>query len=179
MTTNYELKLGERKVETNHFKAFKVKFLGATNYRGSRVKITDTRMGKSVTIPYNYKFNNIKEIAFDYLNSKGLEIEGFSWDEKGQFYNILTKDFEFTLDKKEKKFYWNKQIIKNFKSSVINDRATKEELINQITLFVKNEVGVVFPVGKDHEGLFEFKENVNEKTLINDIINQVYSTGRV
>lgn len=99
MTTNYELKLSERKVETNHFKTFKVKFLGATNYRGSRVKITDTRLGNSVTIPYNYKFNNINEIAFDYLNSKGLEIEGFSWDEKGQFYNILTKDFWFTLNK--------------------------------------------------------------------------------
>ena len=99
MKNNYKIKQGKTEVETNHFKAFKVKFLGATNYRGSRVKITDTRMGNSVTIPYNYKFNNIKEIAFDYLNSKGLEIDGFSWDEKGQFYNILTRDFWFTLNK--------------------------------------------------------------------------------
>jgi hypothetical protein len=71
----------------------------------------------------------------------------------------------------DKKFYWNRQIIKNFKASVINDGASRVELINEITLFVKNQVDIVFPVEKDQEIL---KENVNEKTLINDIINQVY-----
>jgi len=70
----------------------------------------------------------------------------------------------------DKKFYWGTQTIKNFIFTANNQ--SKEEVINKITLFVKNQVDIVFPVGKDTSMP---KENVTEEILINDLTNQVYN----
>ena len=53
-----------------------VKYLPATNFRGSRVKLTSHRFNKSKTIAYNYSFNSIQEIAIDYLKKQGQPIIG-------------------------------------------------------------------------------------------------------
>ena len=97
MNTNYKLRLDNKIIETNHFKSFKVKYTPANNKRGSGVIITDTRTGNRKTIPYNYKFNNARDIAYDFLNKHNLEIVGFTWDEKNQAYYFLTKDFWWDL----------------------------------------------------------------------------------
>ena len=44
-----------------------VKYLGATNTQGSRVKITSHRFEQSVTISYNYSLNSITDMAMEYL----------------------------------------------------------------------------------------------------------------
>lgn len=47
-----------------------VKYLGATNTRGSRVKLTSHRFGDSVTIPYDYEFNNAHDMAEAWLRKR-------------------------------------------------------------------------------------------------------------
>ena len=89
---NHTLRTSTGKVDTIQFISYRVKFCA-----GKSVKITDTSLNESITIPYDFRFNNINEIAFDYLTSQGLEIAGFTWDEKGKFYNILTTDQNWTL----------------------------------------------------------------------------------
>lgn len=58
--------------------ALQITYLGATNTKGSRVKINSYRFNKNVIISYNYEFNNIYEIAKDYLEKNGFEIVGLS-----------------------------------------------------------------------------------------------------
>lgn len=59
-----------------NYRAFDLKYLGPTNNRGSRVKISDPRFEKSKIIPYNHEFNNIGDMALDYLQRIGFEIVG-------------------------------------------------------------------------------------------------------
>lgn len=55
---------------------FKIKYLGPTNFRGSRVRITSERFKESVTIPYDHSANDSVEIAANYLKTAGFEIIG-------------------------------------------------------------------------------------------------------
>jgi len=72
--------------------AFTVKYIGTTNTRGSRVKITSERFQKSVTIPYDHYFPNTLEIAKAYLISKGFKLVGQA--ETKNSYIILSSVFE-------------------------------------------------------------------------------------
>jgi hypothetical protein len=49
-----------------------VKYIGPTDYRGSRIKITLPRFGESKTIPYDYDGRDAEEGAVRYLASKGI-----------------------------------------------------------------------------------------------------------
>lgn len=60
-------------LNTSNLRIFKVKYLGPTNYKGSRVQIKDERFNKIVIIPYDYEYNNALEIAASYLLSLGFE----------------------------------------------------------------------------------------------------------
>lgn len=51
-----------------------VRYLGATNTKGSRVKFTSLRFKDSVTISYNYTFNSIDEMFIDWLKSKDNDL---------------------------------------------------------------------------------------------------------
>lgn len=53
----------------------RVKFLGPTNTKGARVKLIFDRHQKSITIPYNYEFSLIADIAIDYLRKHKIECE--------------------------------------------------------------------------------------------------------
>ena len=59
-----------------HYRGLEVKFLPPTNTKGSRVKITDKRNHKSVTIPYDYRTDSLNT-AVNYLAEKGFNIIGF------------------------------------------------------------------------------------------------------
>lgn len=48
---------------------YKIKKLSATNNKGTRIKITDLNNLNNITIPYNYKFNNIFDISRDYIET--------------------------------------------------------------------------------------------------------------
>ncbi len=59
-----------------NFHLIEAKYFGPTNSRSSRVKLTSGRFEQSVTIPYNYKFNNARDIAIDYLEKQGHNVTG-------------------------------------------------------------------------------------------------------
>jgi len=47
------------------------KFLGPTDFKGARVKITDRRFKRSVTLPFNYEFTDAGAVAWAYLADEG------------------------------------------------------------------------------------------------------------
>ena len=56
------------------------KYLGPTNFKGSRVKITDKRFKRSKTISYDHQFSNAVEVAVNYLLSQGWDVVGTNSD---------------------------------------------------------------------------------------------------
>ena len=78
-----------------HFRAFKIKFIQATNTKGERVSILDVRHKQNNIISYNYSKSNICEIAIDWLESEhGLKILGFFYNERAKCYYVTTENFE-------------------------------------------------------------------------------------
>ena len=71
--------------------AISIKYHGATNTRGSRVSITSHRFEEKVFIPYDYQYNNIYNMAYDYLISKNFNIIGLSEVKDG--YILLSDTF--------------------------------------------------------------------------------------
>ena len=83
-------------------------YLGATNSKKQRVKIKETTNGINETkiIPLNYKFDNIRDQAIEYLTNIGINIVATastdnkyillsdSWPCKGDFISVKNK---FTL----------------------------------------------------------------------------------
>ena len=60
---------------------------------------------------------------------------------------------------KNKKFYWNEETLNHFKFH--SNYQNKEEVINEITLFVENECSL--------------ENNETEEMLIKDLIKQIYN----
>lgn len=52
-----------------------VKYLGATNTSGARIKITSERFKQSITLSRDYATESTQQ-AIDYLNGKGFNIIG-------------------------------------------------------------------------------------------------------
>jgi len=71
---------------------FNIRFIGASNTRGSRVRIKTDRFQESVVIPYDYKFNSAYEVAQHYLESKGFNLIGMAETKNG--YAILSSTFK-------------------------------------------------------------------------------------
>ena len=75
-----------------NYHVFAIKYLGATDTKGSRVKITSQRFEQSVTISYNYEYSNIYEMAQEKLESMGYEITGMGETPSG--YVLMSTTFE-------------------------------------------------------------------------------------
>jgi len=54
------------------------KYLGPTNHRGSRVKLTDKWFGQSKTIPFDYSFSSSYEVAINWLLKNGWNVSGMN-----------------------------------------------------------------------------------------------------
>ena len=54
------------------------KYLGPTDHKGSRVKITDKWSDQSVTLPKSYGYQSIAHQVFDYLTENGFLIAAVS-----------------------------------------------------------------------------------------------------
>ena len=67
-------------VPFTNFHCLEVKYLGATNTLGSRVKITSSRFKQSTIISYDHALNNIEEMAAAYLEKHGFNILGLGSD---------------------------------------------------------------------------------------------------
>ena len=74
------------------YRAFEIKYIPATNIKGSRVSIHDLRNNKRKIIPYDYEFNNIYQIAEKYLSGIGITCCGVSEAPKG--YILFSENFE-------------------------------------------------------------------------------------
>lgn len=87
MNTNQE----ELMQALNQKRVYKAKYLSPTNYKGSRVKLTNLYSGESKIYPYNYKYNNIQEIATDIIENKltYLKVIDYFYD-KQNLYLIAT-----------------------------------------------------------------------------------------
>lgn len=55
--------------QLNQRRIFKVKYLGPTNYKGSRIKLTNIHSETSAIYPYDYRFNNIHDMATDIIEN--------------------------------------------------------------------------------------------------------------
>jgi|3_EtaG_2_1085321.scaffolds.fasta_scaffold56273_1 hypothetical protein len=72
-----------RKVKSiGNVRVFSYKYLGPTNHRGSRIKITDKWFGKSKTIPWDYTFNSSYEGAIAYLIDQGFDVASMNSEEQ-------------------------------------------------------------------------------------------------
>jgi len=58
-----------------NLQGLEIKYLGATNTKGSRVKITDRRFNVSKTLKNNYEKSLIKQVE-EYLSKIGFNIVG-------------------------------------------------------------------------------------------------------
>lgn len=79
----------------NYSRMFKIKFLGPTNTKGSRLKITDTRHNESITLSKSYTFNSILDQACEYLQNKGINITSVSED--SNTYYLTSDNFDIHL----------------------------------------------------------------------------------
>lgn len=82
-----------RNIKIKHNRAFNVKYLSPTDFRGSRVKITDLRHNKSIIISFDYALTGIKEMALSELLKLGIKINSFSYNEKTYEYTLNSYDF--------------------------------------------------------------------------------------
>ena len=64
--------------EISNYRKFNIKYMGPTNHRGSKIKITEKARyndykSKSVTLSYDYEIGNDGQQGLDYLISKGFK----------------------------------------------------------------------------------------------------------
>lgn len=58
------------------YNIIKIKYLPATNSRGSRVLLTNERLSERKTIAFDYALNNIEDMAIAYLKTKKIKVIG-------------------------------------------------------------------------------------------------------
>ena len=75
-----------------NYHLIEARYLGPTETKGSRVKLASARFEQSITIPYNYEFNNARDIAIDYLEKEGHNVVGSG--EVGNHYVIVVDAVE-------------------------------------------------------------------------------------
>ena len=97
--TNYEYRIPtiKKPVKLNHLRGFVVKYLSPTDFRGSRVKITDTRHRESVVLSYDYRIGHTTQQAIDYLLKCGISCDAFTSNDTTNLTTILSLDFETPL----------------------------------------------------------------------------------
>ena len=80
-----------------HLRGFEIDVLPATNTKGRRVKIYDTRHEVRHIVSWDYSEDTSLDIAQNYLVSVGIKPVAFTYNEKSHQYTILSEDFETPL----------------------------------------------------------------------------------
>ena len=88
---------------TPNYHLIRVSYLGATNSRGSKMKLTSLRFNDSLLLPYDYSFNQGRDQAINFLNINAFEVIGAGYDEKKQDTIVICKSFMALRDIKRKK----------------------------------------------------------------------------
>lgn len=79
-------------MNTQNFHILTIKYIGASNYLPSRVKIISERFKTSKTIDYDHEFNNTLDIAENWLAAHGFNIIGHG--EGSNNYYVITDTFK-------------------------------------------------------------------------------------
>ena len=96
----YNRKTEKRKeIKANHYRAIKIKYLCATDYKGERIVLIDTRFKKRKTISYDYSQKGSFEIAMKYLLEIGIKTHSYYYNDYEHQYVILTNNFEIMINK--------------------------------------------------------------------------------
>lgn len=77
--------------DSTHVHAIKVSYLGPTDYRGSRVKLTSWRFHDSVTLSYDYEIGSPMRQAVAWLSDHGYS--EISTAEAPDFYVVTVHEF--------------------------------------------------------------------------------------
>lgn len=81
-----------------------IKFISPTNLHGARVKISDIRFDESVTIPYDYAFNQALDVALDWIkNNTTLKPYAYGTTKDNYFIVIKPVDHQFKSLKSARK----------------------------------------------------------------------------
>ena len=81
---------------TKNLHLIEVKYLPATNYRGSRYKMTSERFGDSITKSYDYSLNSVQDMAVKWLKEHGQKIIGQCEGRKVDYIVLGAIDNSFT-----------------------------------------------------------------------------------
>ena len=73
-----------------NFHSITIKYLPATNTRGSRIKLISTRFKCSIVLNYDYQIGDITAQAANWLTAKGFNVVGACEDGK----MIITSTFD-------------------------------------------------------------------------------------
>jgi len=77
-----------------NYHLIELKYLGATNYSGSRLKLASLRFpNDSITVPLDYR-TDAKTQGLELLNRLGFKISGVGYDEKRGIYIFCSTTFE-------------------------------------------------------------------------------------
>jgi hypothetical protein len=83
------------------FYLIEAKSLGATNYKGSRIKLTYLHYpADNVTISFDYSFSNVKDQVAEFLKIAGVRVKGYGFDEKRGVYIFVVDNYERLRDMK-------------------------------------------------------------------------------
>ena len=82
-------------ITEKRYRTFQAVYHGPTNTKGSRVTIKDLRRKASVTVPYDYQFNNSEDIARSYLLTRGIKITALAMLNNECL--LLSEDFNTNL----------------------------------------------------------------------------------
>lgn len=85
-----------------NLRAFKVQAVQATDTKPARIKITDLRFSKSVTISHGATTaSNMHDRSIEHLKTLGIKIESQAWSESAQgqhqYTILLTTNFTTQL----------------------------------------------------------------------------------
>jgi len=87
-----------------YLRCFKVKYLGATNTKGARIKIIDSHRSENNEVfkfvSWDYTKSNGWEIALDYLEKRGIKIVCRGSSNKEDF--LLSENFNTDLKELKK-----------------------------------------------------------------------------
>ncbi len=75
-----------------NFHIITVSYIGATNYKGSRVRIKSDRFEQTKIVSYDHSLRDTCEIAQAYLEAKGFELIGKGEAKDGYF--LISTTFE-------------------------------------------------------------------------------------
>ena len=72
-------------------RVYKAKYLSPTEHKGARVKLINLDNLESKIIPFNYQFNNAKDVALHHINREtNYFVHSTFWDESTSYCYLLT-----------------------------------------------------------------------------------------